>query len=109
MARSLRTVPKRDPSTSFAAVSLVQDDKIAMLFCQLFIHFRECVRRELQIFARMRSRHLRPDACGTVWHDRIEEADHVNAFLQHPRSELLRLCRVANHYGNDWMDTGFDR
>ena len=37
----------------------------------------------------MRGGDLRADARGAVRHDRIKEADHVNAFLQHARSELL--------------------
>ena len=33
--------------------------------------------------------HLRADARLPVRHDRIEKADHVNAFLEHRGSELL--------------------
>src|SRR4030095_368733 len=51
---------------------------------------------------------LRANACGPMWNDRIKEADHVNAFLQHAGSELLRFCRVADHDGNDRMHAGFD-
>jgi hypothetical protein len=56
---------------------------------EFVIHFRERINREFQVFARMRGRNLRADACGAVRNDRIEKADHVNAFLQHARSELL--------------------
>src|SRR4030095_2674148 len=56
----------------------------------------------------MRSGNLRANACGAVRNDRIEEADHVDAFLQHARGEFLRLCRVADHYWNNWMHAGLD-
>ena len=72
-------------------------------------HLRECVRREFQVFARMRGGDLRADTRGAVWNDRIKEADHVNAFLQHARGELLRLRCVANHDRDDRMHAGLDR
>ena len=57
----------------------------------------------------MRGGDLRADACGAMWNNRIKEADHVNAFLQHARGELLRFRSVANHDGDDRMHAGFDR
>jgi len=56
---------------------------------QFFVHFGEGINREFQVFARMRGGDLRADAGGAMWNDRIKEADHVNAFLQHARGELL--------------------
>src|SRR5262245_4124643 len=56
----------------------------------------------------MGSGHLSADPGGAVWHDRIKEANHVDTFLQHARSKLLRLCCVANHDRNDWMHAGLD-
>jgi len=62
---------------------------MGLRYFQLFVHFRERINREFQVFVRMRGGHLRADARGAVWNDRIKEANHVNAFLQHARSELL--------------------
>ncbi len=60
-----------------------------MLFCQLFVHLGEGVYREFQVFAGMRCGYLCANTRGAVRHDRIEESDDVNAFLQHARGELL--------------------
>ena len=57
----------------------------------------------------MRRAHLRPNARCAMWYYGIEEANDVNAFLQHAGSKLLRLGGVANHNWNDWMDSSFDR
>ena len=57
----------------------------------------------------MRSGDLRANACGAMWNNRIKEADHVNAFLQHARGELLRFRCVTDHDGDDWMHAGLDR
>ena len=57
----------------------------------------------------MRGGDLRADARCAVRHDRIKEADHVNAFLQHARGELLRFRRVADHDRDDRMRAGLDR
>src|SRR6266481_4919306 len=76
---------------------------------QFFVHLGERLNREFQVFARMRGGHLRADARGAMGNNRIKETDHVDAFLQHPRSELLGLCSVANHDRHDWMHAGFNR
>ena len=76
----------RVPSTS---LRFAPDDKTAMLFCQLLVYLGKGVHREFQVFAGMRCGDLCANACGAVWNDRIEESDHVNAFLQHARGELL--------------------
>jgi hypothetical protein len=56
----------------------------------------------------MRAGDLGANTRGAMWHNRIEEADHVNAFLQHACGELLRLCRVANHDRDDRMHARLD-
>src|SRR5215467_10403692 len=57
----------------------------------------------------MRGGDLCANAGGTMWNDRIEEPDDVNAFLQHTRGEHLRLRGVADHDWDDRMHAGFDR
>ncbi len=42
-------------------------------------------------------------------HHRIEKADHVDAFLEHPGREFLGERGVAQHDGNNRMRAGFDR
>ena len=42
-------------------------------------------------------------------HHRVKKSDDVDAFLQHTRSELLRLRCVADHYRDDRVNAGFDR
>src|SRR5437899_10295633 len=56
----------------------------------------------------MRGRDLRANARGALRYDRIEKANYVNAFLQHARSELLRLRCVANHDWDDRMHSRLD-
>ena len=57
----------------------------------------------------MGSGNLRADPRGAMRDDRIEEADDVNAFLEHAGGELLRFGRVANHDRHDRMCAWFDR
>jgi hypothetical protein len=74
------------PSTS---LRFAQDDKMATLFCQFFGYLGEGVDGKIQVLSRMRSGDLRAHARGAMWNDGIKETDNVNAFLQHPCSELL--------------------
>src|SRR5436309_2698387 len=90
---------QRNPSTSLRMTESAQ----------LLVCFGEGVDGELQILAGMRRAHLRPNARCAMWYYGIEEANDVNAFLQHAGSKLLRLGGVANHNWNDWMDSSFDR
>ncbi len=66
-----------------------QPNRLPLQLLQFFVYLRERVDGEFQVFARMRGGDLRADACGAMWNNRIKEADHVNAFLQHAGSELL--------------------
>src|SRR5260370_38029509 len=79
-----------------------------LTFFQFVVRFGEGVDGEFQIFARMRSRDLRADPRGAMRHDRIEEANDINAFLQHPRRELLRFSGVADHDRHNRMCAGLD-
>src|ERR1700745_3643537 len=56
----------------------------------------------------MRGGNLRADACGAMWNDRIKEADHIDAFLEHARGEFLRFGSIANHDRDDRMHPGLD-
>jgi hypothetical protein len=56
---------------------------------QFFVHFRERVHCELQVFTGMRGRHLGTNARRAVWNDGIKEANDVNTLLQHTRGEFL--------------------
>src|SRR5438270_14001564 len=76
---------------------------------KLFVCFSESVNGELEILARMCRAHLRPHSRGAMRHYRIEEANNVNAFLQHAGRKLLRLCGIADHNWNDWMNSGLNR
>ena len=80
-----------------------------MLFCQLLVHFGKGVHGEFQVCAGMRCGYLCANARGAVWNDRIEEADHVNALLQHVGGELLRFRRGADHDRDDRMHAGLNR
>src|SRR5204863_4371026 len=88
---------------------VVQPTRLPLQLFELFVHFGEGVDRKFQVFAGMRSGHLRANTRSAVRHDRIEKPDHINAFLQHSRSELLRLGCIADHNGDDRMHTGLDR
>jgi|GEM_PF-4425123 len=54
--------------------------QLLVLF-QLLVHLCKGVHREVQVFSRMRRGNLRADAGRSVGDNRIEETDHVNAFL----------------------------
>ena len=58
-----------------------QPTRLPLQLLQFFVYFGERFDGEFQVFPRMRGGDLRTDARGGMWHDRIEESDHVNAFL----------------------------
>ena len=110
--RDTKRLFRRDAETSTRDACATQrpDAPLTGLASLYFlVHLRERINRKFQVFARMRGGYLCADARGAMWDDRIKEANHVHAFLQHARSELLRLCSVANHDGDDWMHSWLDR
>src|SRR6056297_4078521 len=57
----------------------------------------ECINRALEVFALVRGRDLQPDARLALGYHRVEEADHVDAFLEKGVGHLLRQRRVVEH------------
>ena len=55
----------------------------------------ERVDRLLQVFLRVRRRHLRPDASLALRHDGVREADDVDAVIEQAFGELRGQPRIA--------------
>src|ERR1035438_8908393 len=66
---------------------------------ELLFRLGERVDRRLKVLFVVRGAHLGPYPRSAVGDNRVEEADHVDALLQHPRREALREGGVAEHDG----------
>src|SRR4051812_19636851 len=66
---------------------------------QLFTCLRKGLNSMVQMVPLMRRGNLHTDTRLSLWYYREEEANHINAFFKHARSQLLRQHRIIKH---DW-------
>ena len=83
--------------------SLGKQDRIRRLNAQFPLHVRERLNGPLQISGGMRRRDLGADARLPLRHDRIREADDVDALRKHRVGELRGKRRIFEHYRADGM------
>src|ERR1035438_318798 len=76
---------------------------------ELLFRLGERVDLRLKVLFVVRGAHLGPYPRSAVGDNRVEEADHVDALLQHPRREALREGGVAEHDGHDRVRACLDR
>ena len=62
-------------------IPTAQPTRLPLQLFQFFVYLGERFDGEFQVFARMRGGDLRTHTRGANWNNRIEESDHVNAFL----------------------------
>src|SRR4051812_22462109 len=100
-SRHWRTSGPPKASNTSACISVSQDAQFVPDADEGF----DCT---VQMLARVRSRQLRADARLAFGHDREEETDRVDAFLEQALGELLRERRVVQHHRADRMHAGLD-
>src|SRR5262245_41446552 len=90
----IRSAPRMEPRTSDA---------------QLAFGGSELIQRELEIFSRMRRRHLSAQTRLSLGHNWIGETDNINAAGEHRIGQALREHRVSEHDRHDRMGAGQTR
>src|SRR5919199_2933239 len=73
-----------------------------------FAHARERIDRAIDVLARVRRGELHANSRLTLRHDRVAEADDVDALVEEIARHLVRHPRVADHDRDDRMLTGLD-